>query len=74
MPLGNAWAFPSSRVTHDESLRAMRVLAERIAEGRTGLPAERSRPIPLHAFHPVGIAGHMVGGRLKDLVTPRIRG
>ena len=51
-----------------------RLLAERIAEGRTGLPAERSRPIPLHAFHPVGIAGRMVGGRLKDLLAPRIRG
>lgn len=31
MPLGNVWAFPSSHVTHDQSLGAMRVLAERIA-------------------------------------------
>ena len=47
MPLGNAWAFPSSRVTHDESLRAMRVLAKRIAS-ITAEPSRRAHPIDLN--------------------------
>lgn len=51
-----------------------RLLAEQVAEGRTALPLERSRPMPLHRLHPLGIAGRMLGGRLADLLTPRIRG
>lgn len=47
MPLGNAWAFPSSRVTHDESLRAMRALAERIS-AITALHPQRAHPIDLY--------------------------
>jgi len=47
MPMGNAWAFPSSRVTHDESLRAMRVLAERIASITARHP-QRAHPIDLY--------------------------
>ena len=47
MPLGNAWAFPSSLVTHDESLRAMRVLAERIASITARHP-QRAHPIDLY--------------------------
>lgn len=46
MPLGNAWAFPSSRVTHDQSLRAMRALAERIASITAHHP-QRAHPIDL---------------------------
>ncbi|MXZ35918.1 MAG: hypothetical protein F4Z21_12025 [Acidobacteria bacterium] len=44
MPLGNAWAFPSSQVTHDQSLGAMRVLAERIASITARHPL-RAHPI-----------------------------
>ena len=47
MPLGNAWAFPSSRVTHDQSLRAMRVLAARIASITADHP-QRAHPIDLN--------------------------
>lgn len=47
MPLGNAWAFPSSRVTHDQSLGAMRVLAERIASITARHP-RRNHPIDLY--------------------------
>ena len=47
MPMGNAWAFPSSRVTHDQSLRAMQVLAERIAAITAEHP-QRAHPIDLN--------------------------
>jgi len=47
MPLGNAWAFPSSRVNHDQSLRAMRVLAERMAS-IIGRHPQRAHPIDLY--------------------------
>ncbi|MDW8221746.1 MAG: enolase C-terminal domain-like protein [Gemmatales bacterium] len=32
MPLGNVWAFPSRRLTYDQTLSAMRQLAERFRE------------------------------------------
>ena len=47
MPMGNAWAFPSSRVTHDQSLGAMRMLAERIAS-ITAQHRQRAHPIDLY--------------------------
>ena len=47
MPLGNAWAFPSSQVTHDQSLGAMRVLAERIASITARHPL-RAHPIDVY--------------------------
>ncbi len=47
MPLGNAWAFPSSRVTHDQSLQAMQELAERIAS-LTARHPQRAHPIDLY--------------------------
>ena len=31
MPLGNVWSFPSRVLTYDETLAAMKALAERIA-------------------------------------------
>src|SRR5713101_7113734 len=31
MPLGNVWSFPSKVLGYDDTLRAMKVLAERIA-------------------------------------------
>lgn len=39
MPLGNTWSFPSAVVTHDETLGAMRALADRcvgVCEGHQG--------------------------------------
>lgn len=47
MPLGNAWAFPSSRVTHDQSLQAMQILADRIASITARHP-QRGHPIDLY--------------------------
>ena len=47
MPLGNAWAFPSSQVTHDQSLGAMRVLADRIASITARHPL-RAHPIDVY--------------------------
>lgn len=47
MPLGNAWAFPSSRVAHDQSLRAMQKLADRIAS-LTARHSQRGHPIDLY--------------------------
>jgi len=32
MPMGNVWAFPSRTMTYDETLGAMRALAERVAK------------------------------------------
>jgi L-alanine-DL-glutamate epimerase-like enolase superfamily enzyme len=32
MPLGNVWSFPSRRLSYDETLGAMKALAERIAQ------------------------------------------
>src|SRR5262245_46777580 len=32
MPLGNVWAFPSKVLTYDQTLQAMKVLAERISK------------------------------------------
>ena len=47
MPMGNAWAFPSSRVTHDQSLGSMRMLAERISS-ITARHRQRAHPIDLY--------------------------
>ena len=47
MPLGNAWAFPSSQVTHDQSLQSMQTLAERIASITARHP-QRGHPIDLY--------------------------
>lgn len=47
MPMGNVWAFPSSRVTPDQSLRAMRMLASRISSITARHP-QRAHPIDLN--------------------------
>ena len=47
MPLGNAWAFPSSLVTPDQSLQAMQQLAGRIASITANHP-QRAHPIDLN--------------------------
>ncbi len=37
----------------------------------TGLPIEKPWKIPLHQFHNLGIAGRIIGGHIKDTLTPR---
>ncbi|MCS7168269.1 MAG: enolase C-terminal domain-like protein [Gemmatales bacterium] len=46
MPLGNVWAFPSRRLTYEETLSAMRQLAERFREEAPRL-GEYGHPIEL---------------------------
>ncbi|MSS71236.1 MAG: hypothetical protein EXS64_07085 [Candidatus Latescibacteria bacterium] len=46
MPLGNTWSFPSQRVTPDQSLKAMKRLADRMAEA-TRRCRDRAHPIDL---------------------------
>jgi L-alanine-DL-glutamate epimerase-like enolase superfamily enzyme len=52
MPLGNVWSFPSRVMSYDDTLGAMRVLAERIAHATAGC-REAGHPIDLScAFEP----------------------
>src|SRR5438477_11198438 len=44
MPLGNVWAFPSRVLTYDDTLGAMKALAERVAR-ITGDCKEAGHPI-----------------------------
>src|SRR6267378_2898512 len=46
MPLGNVWSFPSKVLGYDETLEAMKVLAERIARIAAACP-ESGHPIDL---------------------------
>ena len=46
MPLANVWSFPSRRLSFDETLKAMRALAERISK-LTGSYKEYGHPIDL---------------------------
>lgn len=55
MPLGNVWAFPSRRLSYDETLTAMKALTERIAR-ITARCTEVGHPIDLtwaleHEYH-----------------------
>ena len=70
MPLGNAWAFPSSRVTHDQSLQAMRELAERIAPITARHP-QRAHPIDLYrSLEPHYLEAAARVGAEKGLAEP----
>jgi L-alanine-DL-glutamate epimerase-like enolase superfamily enzyme len=52
MPLGNVWAFPSKQLSYDQTLAAMRALAERIGP-ITAQHKEFGHPIDLtHALEP----------------------
>ncbi len=52
MPLGNVWAFPSKRLSYDETLAAMLALAERVAAVTVNC-TESGHPIDLsHALEP----------------------
>ncbi len=48
-------------------------LAQQITEGWAALPLESPRAIPLHGLYPIGIAGRMVAGYLRDRLLPGIR-
>ncbi|MCC6858421.1 MAG: hypothetical protein IT158_07665 [Bryobacterales bacterium] len=47
MPLGNVWSFPSKELSYDETLGAMKALAERVAKV-TGACTETGHPIDLN--------------------------
>ena len=47
MPLGNVWSFPSNQLTYDQTLGAMKTLAERIAR-LTGDLKDYGHPIDLN--------------------------
>ena len=52
MPLGNVWAFPSKKLTYDQTLAAMKALTERIAK-ITAQHNDYGHPIDLtHALEP----------------------
>lgn len=46
MPLGNVWSFPSRRLPYEQTLAAMKALAERVAKV-TGAHADFGHPIDL---------------------------
>src|SRR6516164_6223164 len=46
MPLGNVWSFPSKVLGYDQTLQAMKTLAERITKIAAGCP-ESGHPIDL---------------------------
>jgi L-alanine-DL-glutamate epimerase-like enolase superfamily enzyme len=53
MPLGNVWAYPSKVLKYDETITAMKALAERLAK-ITGSYRETGHPIDInHALEPV---------------------
>ncbi len=47
MPMGNVWSFPSHTLTYDNTLGAMKALAERISK-ITGAYKESGHPIDLN--------------------------
>src|SRR5256885_3324167 len=52
MPLGNVWSFPSRALAYEQTLGAMKALAERVA-ATTGGCTETGHPIDLaHALEP----------------------
>lgn len=52
MPLGNVWAFPSKKLTYDQTLAAMKALTERVAT-ITSQHKQSGHPIDLtHALEP----------------------
>ena len=66
MPLGNVWAFPSRMLSYDDTLAAMKALAERIAR-ITADCKETGHPIDLnHALEPAYFrAGDEVSRQMK---------
>lgn len=56
MPLGNVWSFPSKTLSYDQTLQAMKALAERLAR----ITAEYKAP-----GHPIDINHHLEPEYLK---------
>ena len=59
MPLGNVWAYPSKLLKYDETIAAMKALAERLAR----ITGELSRSRPSHRYQPRARTGLPEGGR-----------
>jgi L-alanine-DL-glutamate epimerase-like enolase superfamily enzyme len=52
MPLSNVWAFPSRRLTYDQTLAAMRAVADRVARLTAGC-TETAHPVEInHTLEP----------------------
>jgi L-alanine-DL-glutamate epimerase-like enolase superfamily enzyme len=66
MPLGNVWSFPSKVLTYDDTLKAMKVLAERVAKITAGCQ-ETGHPVDLnHVLEPEYLkAAAEVTGQLR---------
>jgi L-alanine-DL-glutamate epimerase-like enolase superfamily enzyme len=70
MPLGNVWSFPSRVLSYDDTLGAMRALAERIARLAGDCP-ETGHPIDLAcALEPAYVAAAAEVTRERALAEP----
>jgi L-alanine-DL-glutamate epimerase-like enolase superfamily enzyme len=71
MPMGNVWSFPSKKLTYDQTLAAMKSLAEKISK-LTGAHREWGHPIDLNvALEPsYNAAAAEVSKGLADPVPP----
>ena len=70
MPLGNIWAYPSPEMGYDGTLRAMKLLAERI-ERITGDYREYGHPVDINfALEPVYLAAADEISSAERLATP----
>lgn len=73
MPLGNVWSFPSKRLAYDDTLGAMRELAEKVRDLTAACPLS-GHPIDLtwsleHAYHQA--AAEVTGRRrLAEPIPP----
>jgi L-alanine-DL-glutamate epimerase-like enolase superfamily enzyme len=70
MPLGNVWSFPSRTLNYDQTLGAMKALAERIAR-LTATCTEFGHPIDLtHALEPEYVKAAAEVSRQQGLAEP----
>jgi L-alanine-DL-glutamate epimerase-like enolase superfamily enzyme len=70
MPLGNVWSFPSRVLSYDDTLAAMKALAERIARV-TAAYREPAHPIDVaHALEPVYLRAATDVSRERRLAEP----
>jgi L-alanine-DL-glutamate epimerase-like enolase superfamily enzyme len=70
MPLGNVWSFPSRRLTYDETLAAMKALADRVARIFSDYRG-CGHPISIaHALEPAYLQAAAEVSRERDLAEP----
>src|SRR5262249_263107 len=70
MPLGNPWAFPSKRISHDRTLAAMEALADEVA-GITADYKEPGHPIDLNcALEPIYLKAAADLSKRLELAEP----